>query len=291
MDIDVLRTKSVPFHDDLKALKLSMEPESYWYPYNSMSNLGWLSQLLTGVHRDIRSLADGRPIADIGGADGDVALFLESEGFVVELIDHGATNMNSLNGARRLRDVKQSSVSIFDIDLDSQFTLPRQDYGLVLFLGILYHLQNPFYAMKALAQAAEWCALSTKVAAGTTDGRRHFADVPIAYLVSSRETNNDPTNYWVFSETGLCRLLHRTGWEVVEYMTVGATNGKSDPSSADRDQRVFALLHSGAKTEFRPPLPSMRATLKEQIASRLRDAAVDALVGVRHRFRATTVRP
>jgi 2-polyprenyl-3-methyl-5-hydroxy-6-metoxy-1,4-benzoquinol methylase len=261
MNINELRDRAMAYHTSLQTLKHSIEAPWSWYPYHSMGNIELLDHLLPPGHRDISELAADQPIADIGGADGDVGFFLASEGFAVDLIDHGPTNMNGLSGARRLKEELNSSVEIFDIDLDAQFDLPRQRYGLVLFLGILYHIQNPFYVMKALAERTRWCAVSTKVAAVTVDRSVRFARVPIAYLVGPAETNNDPTNYWIFSEAGLCRLWARTGWEVVSYMSVGETAGDSDPSSEHRDQRVFALLRAAAQVrEYTPPLPTTSGT-------------------------------
>jgi hypothetical protein len=61
--------------------------------------------------------------------------------------------------------------------------------------------------------------------------------------VDPYETNNDPTNYWIFTEMGLRRIFSRTGWEVVSLITLGALVD-SDPASAEFDQRAFALLRS-----------------------------------------------
>ena len=128
-------------------------------------------------------------------------------------------------------------------ELDDLFSIPRQGYGLVFFLGILYQLQNPYYALKALARATRYCLISTRIAQVTTDRGVRFADVPVAYLVAPTETNNDSTNYWIFSDAGLRRILDRTGWEIVDYMTVGAAVD-SDPASSDRDERAFCLVRS-----------------------------------------------
>jgi hypothetical protein len=53
----------------------------------------------------------------------------------------------------------------------------------------------------------------------------------LAYLVDPIETNNDPTNFWIFTVAGLRRILARTGWEVLDFVTLGATDA-SDPATA-----------------------------------------------------------
>lgn len=73
--------------------------------------------------------------------------------------------------------------------------------------------------------------------------RVDLQNVPTAYLVSPSETNNDPTNYWIFTSPGLRRILDRTGWDVLDYMTVGNTHN-SDPATAEGDERAFCLVRS-----------------------------------------------
>ena len=215
-----------------------------WYLYDILGNLPHLDALLRGQNRDLGRLAAGFPVADVGGADGDLAFMLEQQwGWEVDLIDTAATNMNGLRGARALRDHLESQVRIEDIDLDTQFRLPRERYGLVFMLGILYHLQNPFFVLRELAKHADYCLLSTRVARLAGEQRTPVAELPIAYLVSPTETNNDATNYWMFSPTGLERIVTRAGWTVLERHSAGDVIA-SDPSSPEHDERMFMLLQA-----------------------------------------------
>lgn len=243
MDLDEMLERVGHFRQELAELKARLEPAGFWYPYSTLDNLAHLDRLLGGRRLDIGALAAGGTIADIGTADGDLAFFLESLGQRVELIDYGPTNYNGLRGARLIKHARGSQVLIHEIDLNAQFRLPSERYGLVMFLGILYHLQNPFYVLRELARCARHMLLSTRIAQVTSDRSVRFAEVPVAYLVAPTETNNDPTNYWIFSEAGLHRILSRTGWEVLEFMTVGCTKD-SDPAGMDRDERAFCLLRS-----------------------------------------------
>ena len=128
------------------------------------------------------------------------------------------------------------------MDLDSQFKLPEDVFGLAFLLGVLYHLKNPFYVLEALAKHARYCVLSTRIAQRTPKGVP-MKDEALAYFLAPRETNNDITNYWIFSETALQRLFERTGWIVRDFKTVGATRN-SEPARLDRDERAFCLLES-----------------------------------------------
>ncbi len=66
---------------------------------------------------------------------------------------------------------------------------------------------------------------------------------PLAYLVNPDETNADATNFWIFSEEGLRRILRRSGWKIRGLVTTGDTH-LSDPVRGDRDERAFCLLES-----------------------------------------------
>ncbi len=242
-DIKEIGNKALVFEQFLTIKKAELAPKSFWYPYHIMSNFTHLDALLTGPNRLLMDLIDGKPVADIGGADGDLAFFLGSLGVSVDLIDHAPTNFNGLRGAGLLKTALSSSVAIHEIDLDSYFTLPPKNYGLIFFLGTLYHLRNPYYVLETLAKSARYCLISTRIAKLTTDKKTRLHDIPVAYLLDDREANNDPTNYWIFSEAGLRRILKRTGWQICDFVTVGNTRD-SDPSSLEGDERAFCLVRS-----------------------------------------------
>lgn len=214
-----------------------------WYAYHTFSNIDRLEELLTGDRRKLLALTEGYPVLDVGCADGDLAFFFEELGVPVHAVDHAPTNYNGMEGVRALKTALDSAIQIRDVDLDGQFELPRQTYGLVLLFGILYHLKNPFYVMEALSKRAKYCLLSTRIAQLTPDHATALKEAPVAYLVGERETNDDITNFWIFSEAGLRRLFERTGWEVCDFMTAGAREG-SDPVDPERDERAFCLLKS-----------------------------------------------
>jgi tRNA (mo5U34)-methyltransferase len=231
------------FSDDLQAQRLRVDADFPWYPYSTFGNFVHLAALEDESTPDLEAMSGARRILDIGGADGDLAFFLERRGFEVDFVDFAPTNHNGMRGVRETRVLLDSGVSIHEVDLDSQFALPHSPYGLVFALGLLYHLKNPFYFLEALARNAEWCALSTRVFQVTTDGAHRLTDVPVGYLVNPDETNGDPTNFWMFTREGLSRLLIRAGWSIVGWRSVGCLED-SDPSSSDRDERVFCLLRS-----------------------------------------------
>jgi len=139
-------------------------------------------------------------------------------------------------------------VTIRSVDLDAQFPLSGEKYDVIFLLGILYHLKNPFFVLESLARITKYCFVSTRIAKQTADGQR-LSPYPVAYLVGPQECNNDDTNFWIFSDGGLKRLIERTGWNVLSYVTIGDTIN-STPADPDRDERAFCFL------EKRPPILS-----------------------------------
>lgn len=214
-----------------------------WYPYGTLSSLWHLDAMFPD--EELMDLLEGKSLVDLGAQDGDNAFFYESLGINCTAIDNPPTNHNGMKGIRAMKDALQSEVPIHEIDLNGSFELP-EDYDVGLLLGVLYHLENPVYALKQIGKRVNTLLLSTKVAshAGPEADAVCIADLPLAYFLDSREANNDPTNFWVFSETALHRLFRRSGWDVVKYRTVGKE--RSDPYSPDGNQRAFALLQRSA---------------------------------------------
>lgn len=246
MDIDQLTAGVGDQIERMRIARAAIDNDSdiIWYPYDILGNVTHLDAMLSGEHQDLDELTQGLPVADIGAADGDLAFAVEDiAGWEVDIIDTAATNMNGLRGARALRDHFGSAVQIHDIDLDRQFALPRPRYGLVFLLGILYHLQNPYYMLRELATHTSYCLLNTKVARFAGPERTPIANLPVGYLVAPHETNNDPTNYWILSPKGLERLVERTGWSILERINVGNVT-ESDPSTPENDERMLMLLRS-----------------------------------------------
>lgn len=255
MHIKDLAAAAMRFEEELEAQKKQLAPQEFdWYPYGTLGNFHHLNVLLESQYPDLLSLAGDGPMVDIGAADGDTAFFLESLGYRVDAVDYPPTNFNTCRGLKLLIEARNSAVGLREIDLDRQFELPGKEYGLAFFLGILYHLKNPYAALESLAETAHHAVISTRIARYNVaedrmgqDGLNHnlleLADVPAAYLVAPLETNNDPTNYWMFTEAGLKRILDRCGWDLMAWTSLGDTE-QSDPATAEHDERAFCLVRS-----------------------------------------------
>jgi tRNA (mo5U34)-methyltransferase len=236
-------------------IKLGHRPKSFWYPYPTLWNVGLLERLSADAGLSLLQVCRGEygKVADIGAADGDLAFFLEKQGLSVDVIDNEATNFNSFQGIRILKDALNSSVTLRSVDLDAQIDLPSKRYDVIFLLGTLYHLKNPFFVLEKLAQMTRYCFASTRVARQTPDGHS-LSPYPVAYLLGPRECNDDYTNYWIFTDEGLKRLFDRTGWSVLSQINIGATTN-STPADPDRDERAFVFLRAVETTLSAVPNP------------------------------------
>jgi tRNA (mo5U34)-methyltransferase len=232
------------FRTRVQSIKAEVTVPDYgWYPYEPLSALSLITELITPVYGDIVEACLANPVADLGCADGDLGMLFADLGAEVDAIDHRESNFNQMRGVEVLRRALGSAARGYDVDLDSRFGLPHADYGLALFLGTLYHLKNPFYVLEKLAAAADWCVVSTRIAQVTPGAKARIEAEPVAYLLAPREVNNDPTNFWIFSATGLSRLLERTGWVPISERRIGCL-ANSDPVDPQADERAFVLVKS-----------------------------------------------
>jgi len=240
-EVHPLVARAWEFKQRLDAIRAA-DPAVDWYPYDTLSNVMHLERLLEGSGHNLASFLGTALTADLGCADGDLAFFLESLGARVHAFDHPASNHNTMKGVKRLKERLGSRIEIHATDLDSRFTLPEPPYKVVFLLGALYHLKNPFHVLETLAGQTEYCVLSTKVARRLPTGEE-IRHQPVAYLVDDDELNGDPSNFWIFSETGLRRLCRRAGFSVERLLTLGDT-AASDPVRAGHDERAFCLLRT-----------------------------------------------
>ncbi|MGI0134651.1 MAG: class I SAM-dependent methyltransferase [Candidatus Micrarchaeaceae archaeon] len=229
-----LMLQATAFNGELLAIKADKKVD--WYPYGSMGNVQHLCQILpVGVMEQLVAGGLDWRVLDVGAADGDLGYFFESRGSQVDFLDNPPTNYNDCKGIAELRTQLRSNARLVKQDIDRNITLDGQ-YDFALALGLLYHLRNPMAFLMTLAEHAERMVLSTRVASNLPDGT-NIADSSIAYLLRCRESNNDPTNYWIFSRTGLETILRRSGWVVKTSYFFGAE--QSNPVDPSADQRMF----------------------------------------------------
>ena len=244
LDIGEIARLAGEYQFVLDAKKAAIAPTTFaWYPYDSLGNFFNLAETLTGERRNMLDIIGKDPVLDVGCGDGDLAYFLESLGCRIHAVDHAPTNYNGMRGVWSMKLALESNVEIHTADIDTQFRPPVERYGATFLLGVLYHLKNPFLALETLARHCRYCFLSTRIGAVTPDGTTNFYDAPLAYLLAPGEANSDATNYWIFSDASLRRLLDRTHWEILDYKVFGHVES-GGPSDHQTDLRAFCCMRS-----------------------------------------------
>jgi tRNA (mo5U34)-methyltransferase len=156
----------------------------------------------------------GRTVLDIGAWDGFYSFEAERLGALrVHATDHfcwsgkgwgtkaGFDYVSKVIGSR----IESTDIDVFDLDPNRLGT-----YDTVLFLGVLYHLTDPFGGLK---KASEMCN-DHLVVETHTDMNDIIEPVMRFHLGSS--LNGDPTNFWSPNENCLLDMLRELNFKRFE---------------------------------------------------------------------------
>lgn len=223
--------------------KTPLHPALKWYPWASLGQFDVLDDLLKGDTDALLKIVGREPVLDVGCGDGDISFFMESLGAKVDAVDNAPTNYNALYGVRALKDSLHSQLRIQACDIDTHPQLPGAHYGFTIMLGVLYHLKNPYLVLETLARCSDHIFLSTRIAQLAPDRKTGYSSNPVAYLVEEDELNDDNTNFWIFTEEGLKRIVRRAGWDITNYTVIGDA-ATSDPVTPEGDARAYILARS-----------------------------------------------
>jgi len=103
------------FAEELEKKKTT---EINWYPYNSISNIYHINDLIP--REFLMEILNGKnfEILDIGAADGDIGFFMESLGCSVDFLDNPPTNYNSCKGLHKMKYLLNSNANIIIQDIE-----------------------------------------------------------------------------------------------------------------------------------------------------------------------------
>lgn len=89
------------------------------------------------------------------------------------------------------------------MDLD-----PLGQFDVVLFLGVLYHLKDPFYALRRLREVTKSLAVIETAAVVLPE----WTDDRLWMFIEGTELNEDPSNWWAPTATGLVAACRAAGF-------------------------------------------------------------------------------
>ena len=166
----------------------------------------------------------GKRVLDVGCSDGFYSFTCEGRGAeVVALDDESSLLAGEGNGFTVARELLGSKVDYRVADVE---TLAESDLGhfdLVLFVNVLYHVQNPQRALRALAAVTRPGGRMVLKTIFRNDVRVWVRGRPYGFDVDrkakwwyfpSDELGGDPTNWWAPNRAGLVGMLEATGWRV-----------------------------------------------------------------------------
>jgi SAM-dependent methyltransferase len=167
---------------------------------------------------------------DVGCGVGYFSVLLNELGFQTRALDGRAENTEE--AMRRIPDL---DVRVADVEDSSLPGLGEAD--LVLCLGLLYHLENPFRAIRNLAQLTGKLMVIESVCT--------WEDLPVLYLLEEGPTEDQGLRHIAFypSEACLVKMLYRSGFSHV-YRFTHLPNNVDFQSSLDQTKRRTMLVAS-----------------------------------------------
>ncbi len=202
------------------------QPQSWW---------DWLA--LPDDLSGIRAL-------DIGACDGFFSLMLQRAGAEVTAVDYKPKTMSGFQVMEELNGV---SIPHLNCNL---FDLPTHDLGkfdVVLFLGVLYHLPDPYRGLSIIADLCDGKLYIETAATSLPE-----TDLPIMRFYPNGALNNDPTNFWAPNRSCLEEMVRDTGFvvdrvssspdqPVESYRLALAASRVHDPRLASRRKLAYGL--------------------------------------------------
>jgi tRNA (mo5U34)-methyltransferase len=174
----------------------------------------------------------GKTVLDIGCADG---------GWSVAAIRRGARWVLSIDahmdaGIRFLIDNKVFPLEYRRIDLFSRAFMDLPVFDVIIFAGVLYHVQDPMEALKRIrTKVHELVIFETHI------NESLGSSLPYAIFYENDEANKDHTNWWGFNILCLEAMLRTAGFRATKASVT--THSLSDSricyhlQPIDRDQQ------------------------------------------------------
>jgi tRNA (mo5U34)-methyltransferase len=158
----------------------------------------------------------GKTVLDIGAWDGFFSFEAERRGALKTVAtDHfcwSGEGWGTRAGFDYVHARLNSKVEAVDADV---YALPDRGLGqfdVVLFLGVFYHLKDPYVGLeKAAAMARDHLVMETVTALPREK-------LPAMRLFASGELGGDPTNFWAPNLPALDMMLRSFGFSRIEFM-------------------------------------------------------------------------
>ncbi|TPG51628.1 class I SAM-dependent methyltransferase [Sphingomonas glacialis] len=156
----------------------------------------------------------GKSVLDIGAWDGFFSFEAERRGAArVLATDHfcwSGPGWGTRDGFDFVHRTLNSKVESLDVDVLSLSPDALGTFDVVLFLGVLYHVKDPYVCLEAAARMASDQLIIETVTALPNE------TVPAMRLYKPGELGNDPTNFWAPNIPAMEVMLGSFGFSKIE---------------------------------------------------------------------------
>jgi tRNA (mo5U34)-methyltransferase len=182
----------------------------------------FLEELWEQVEPGLPEDMTGMTALDIGCNAGFYSLKLHARGARVTAIDHDA---RYLAQARFAAEVLDADIEFLHLDVYRVDQLGRA-FDYVLFMGVLYHLRYPLYALDKVARLPRRRLIFQSMLRGAAGAMPVEHDHPIAETAVFEQPRypalyfiehsyaGDPTNWWIPNESGIEAMLRSAGLRI-----------------------------------------------------------------------------
>lgn len=156
----------------------------------------------------------GKSVLDIGSWDGYFSFEAERRGAArVLATDHfcwSGPGWGTRDGFDYIHQAFNSKVESLDVDVLALDPVALGQFDIVLFLGVLYHVKDPYSCLEA---AARMCSDHLVVETVTALPNE---TLPAMRLYKPGELGGDPTNFWAPNIPALELMLNNFGFSKIE---------------------------------------------------------------------------
>lgn len=185
----------------------------------------FLERIWEHVGRYLPEELTGRTVLDIGCNAGFYSQRLGRRGARVVGIDHDARYLKQARFAAEANGIEIDYRLLDTYDVDTL----EETFDYVLFMGVLYHLRYPLYALDKVARLPRRRLIFQSMIRGVEGALPVPSDAPITerlmfehprfpamYFIENRYAG-DPTNWWIPNESGMEAMLRSAGLRVVAH--------------------------------------------------------------------------
>jgi tRNA (mo5U34)-methyltransferase len=156
----------------------------------------------------------GKSVLDIGAWDGYFSFEAEKRGASrVLATDHfcwSGPGWGTKAGFDHAHKRLNSKVESLDIDVPQISPETVGSFDVVLFLGVLYHVKDPFASLERVA------SVTSEMMVVETESAFDPFPWPLMRFYEGTELNNDPTNFWAPNKACLEAMFRELGFKRTE---------------------------------------------------------------------------